>query len=211
MRPVAGLLGLGLSAAAVLVVRLALDFTRLAPAIGAVVWVFALAFLALVGSQVVLAWRGGAGPGALPVRTRIGLCAAVPCALAGSQLDCMGTLFSGCTPACHALSTLVAPAVALAVLVHAAFALRGAALASLALALPLLVPNCTCRNPVNAFWIDALGRSPACYASSFAVTLLVAAALWTRRLVAPSLVLAWGTVAILTVFFVGHHVYGWPW
>ena len=214
MRIVAGLLALGLLGASILVLRLALDFTRLAPAIGVLVWIFAVAFLTLVGTQLLLAWRRGdrASPeGELTARTRLGLCLAVPFALAGAQLDCMGTLLEGCTPTCRTLSTVVAPAMALAAVVHGLFGWWSALLGLLALSFPLLVPNCNCRNPVNAFWIDELGRSPACYASSFAVTLVVVSALATRRLIVPSLALAWGTVAVLMVFFVGHHFFDWPW
>lgn len=213
MRPVAIVLALGLLLAAVLVVRLALDFTQLAPGIGVVVWLFAAAFLGLVGAQASAAWRAprGATRPELSRAARAGLALSIPFALAGSQLDCMGTIFAGCHPACGFLSSKLAPAVALAALLHAFAGWGGFALAALVLAFPLLVPNCTCRNPVNAYWIELLGKSPACYASSFAVVLTATSALLTRRLVVPALVLCWSVVAVLAAFWVGHHYFDWPW
>jgi hypothetical protein len=84
-------------------------------------------------------------------------------------------------------------------------------LAASAVSLALLYPNCICRNPANAWWIDQLGRSPACYASAFSVFLIASTALLTGRLAVPALLLAWGVVATTVAFWIGHHDFHVPW
>ena len=78
-------------------------------------------------------------------------------------------------------------------------------------ALGFFVPNCTCRNPVNAWWIASLGRSPACYVSGVGVFLIASTALVTRRRVVSAALLAWGVVAATLAFWVGHHYFNVPW
>jgi hypothetical protein len=77
--------------------------------------------------------------------------------------------------------------------------------------LGLLIPNCVCRNPVNRWWIDLLGQSPACFAGGFAVLLTSASALASGRRVLAALALSWSIVATLLAFWIGHHYYRFPW
>jgi hypothetical protein len=191
--------------------RLAYDLGRRSAGFGLVVWVFWAVFLVLALAQLRAAWSAAADRSPLTRGQRMGLVLAVPFGLLGSIVDCMGLSFHGCSVPCAFLSRAVAPAVALLV---AAYGLTDGSVwrsAALGLAFVLLVPNCRCRNPVNAFWIDLLGLSPACFVSGFSVTLVALSALATRRHAGAALALAWSTIAVLLVFFVGHHYYDWPW
>ena len=209
-RPVSGLLTLAFLLAAGLLLRLALDLGRRDALFGLVVWGFYACFLGLLLAQLALAWRGSPGP-PLARAGRIALALAVPVALLGSVLDCMGLSFQGCSPVCTFLTTVLAPLVGVLALLHGLTAGDGWIFGASLLSFGLLVPNCECYNPVNAFWIDAIGRSPACFVSGFTVTLVASSALVTRRFTRASLLLAWGTIAVLLTFFVGHHYFHWPW
>lgn len=204
-----GLLALGVVLASGLVGKLALDLARRDALMGCLVWGFYAFFLGLAGLQLAGAWQGKTG--AISRAQRLGLALAVPAGLLGSVVDCMGLSLVSCSPACGFLTKVVAPAVALLALLHGLTAARTPLALALALSFALLYPNCTCYNPVNAGWIDVLGRSPACFASGFTVSWVASAALLTRRFAAASLALSWGTVAVQLAFFVGHHYFDWPW
>jgi hypothetical protein len=206
----AGLLTLGFVLASALLARLVYDFGRLSGVFLMLVLGFYLVFLVVGLRQVRAAWSL-AGPAVLTGRQRLGLALAVPVGLLGSVVDCMGLSFEGCSPVCAGLTRFVAPSVALLALLHGWSGARTSRISALALAFLLLVPNCRCRNPANAFWIDFLGLSPACFLSGFAVTVVALGALFTGRYTRISLALAWGTNAVLAAFFVGHHYFDWPW
>jgi len=209
-RPVNGLLTLGFLLAAGLLGRLAFDLGRRDALFGVLVWGFYACFLALGLAQLTGVWR--ADPGAALSRgRRIGLALAIPAGLLGAILDCMGLSVHGCSPVCTFLTTVLAPLIGLLALLHGLTAGSGWILGAGALSFGLLVPNCECYNPVNAFWIDALGRSPACFVSGFTVTLVASCALISRHFVRAALALAWSTIAVILVFFVGHHYFRWPW
>ena len=196
---------------AVLLGRLVFDLGKLHVAIAACVGAFYAGFLVVGAANVRVLVRGVPPAPAIGRAARLGLAIAVPVALLASTLDCMGLDFDGCTSSCGFLTRAVAPAVAVLVVIHALTAGPGWLLAAAAGALALLVPNCVCRNPVNRFWIGILGRSPACYASAFAVILLATTALGGRRLVRPALVCIWGVVVAQLAFWIGHHYFHVPW
>lgn len=197
--------------AALVLGRLVLDLGRLHLAIALCVGLFYLGFLLVVGANVVSMLRREE-PGAEPATAlRWSLALAVPIAFLAASMDCMGLSFVGCTPACGLLMHAVAPATAACTLLFAASEARGWILAASLLALGFFVPNCTCRNPVNAWWIAMLGRSPACYASGVAVFLIAGTALVTRRRLLPAALLAWGVVAATLAFWIGHHYFHVPW
>lgn len=205
------LLLFALLVSSVLLGRLTLDLSALAVVLAIAIWGFYLGFLAVAGANTALALRRSRSTRELGTRARLALALAVPCAYLASVLDCMGLSFHGCTSACSVLTRGVAPVVGGLVVLYGFTAKQGFLVGALALSFGLLVPNCVCYNPVNAFWIDLWGRSPACFGGSFGVTLLAISALHTRRFVVPSLVLAWGVVIAMLAFFVGHHYFDYPW
>lgn len=207
---VAVLLTLGFVLAAVGLGRLVYDLGRTSTLFLLIVLCFFGVFVALAYRQLRAAWSLEP-PAVLARGPRLGLALAAPVGLLGSVLDCMGLSFHGCSPVCAGLTRFVAPAVALLAVLAGWSGARGWRVSALALAFVLLVPNCTCRNPVNRFWIDLIGLSPACFLSGFTVTLVALAALGTGRFTRGSLALAWGANAVLAAFFVGHHYYDWPW
>lgn len=201
----------GFVLAAILLGRLTFDLSRLHVVLAVCVVSFYVGFLAVVGSNVVHLLRG-ASPGTEHTNAaRWVFVLAIPVALLASVLDCMGLDFVGCTQACGLLMKMVAPGVSLLAVLYAITRARAWILGAAVLAFGLLYPNCVCRNPVNIWWIDLLGRSPACFASSFGVFLLASTALATGRLVAPSLLLIWGIVAAQLAFWIGHHYFHVPW
>ena len=210
-RILGGISGLGFGVAIVLLGRLTLDLGRLHAAIAICIGGFYLGFLLVVGSNVLELVRGEAPGPELRRGSRWSLAIAVPIALLGSVLDCMGLGFEGCTPTCAFLMHVVAPIVAAAFLLHAATGARVWVLLAVLAALALMVPNCVCRNPVNRGWIELLGQSPACYASSVAVILLAGTTLAARRRVRLALALAWGVVTAELAFWIGHHYFHVPW
>jgi hypothetical protein len=203
------LLGWGLGA--VLLGRLAFDLGRLHPVMALAVGGFYLGFLVVVGLNARSLARGEASAQRPTRGRRVALGLAVPLALLASGLDCMGLELSGCTTTCGVLMRGVGPAIALLVGLHAVTGVRAWLPVSLLGSFALLVPNCVCRNPVNRWWIDLLGQSPACFAASFGVLLLAIAALASGRRVLPSLLLAWGVVTAQLAFWIGHHYYQFPW
>ena len=156
--------------------RLVFDLGRLNAAIAICVGVFYAGFLVVTAANVQALVRGSASEPAPGKSVRFALALAVPVSLLGSTLDCMGLDFDGCTQVCGFLTRAVAPAVAVLAILFAWTESRALGFLAALGALALLYPNCVCRNPVNRWWIDALGRSPACYASAFAVLLIVATA-----------------------------------
>ena len=196
---------------AALLGRLVHDLGRLNAAIAVCVGLFYAGFLVVVGSNVRALVRGSASGPAPGKATSVALALAVPVSMLGSTLDCMGLDFDGCTRTCGFLTRAVAPAVAVLAILFAWTEARALALLAAIGALALLYPNCVCRNPVNRWWMDLLGRSPACYAAAFAVFLIATTALAGRRFVRPAVILAWGVVAAQLAFWIGHHYYHVPW
>ena len=205
------LLLVGTLAAAVLLGRLTFDLARLDPLMAVAISVFYLGFLTVAGTNARHALRGSSPPRELGRRGRLALALAIPVAYLASVLDCMGLSFHGCTTTCSVLMRGVAPAVGTLVLVHAVKGRPGFLVAAFVLSFGLLVPNCVCYNPVNRYWIDLWGQSPACFGGSFGVTVLAVSALHTERWIVPSLVLAWGAVLAMLAFWVGHHYFDYPW
>ncbi len=191
--------------------RLVFDLGRLNAAIAICVGVFYAGFLAVTAANVQALVRGSASGPAPGKPMRFALALAIPVSLLGSTLDCMGLDFDGCTQVCGFLTRAVAPAVAVLAILFAWTEARALAFLAALGALALLYPNCVCRNPVNRWWIDLLGRSPACYTSAFAVFLIASTALAGRRLVRPAVFLAWGVVAAQLAFWIGHHHFHVPW
>jgi hypothetical protein len=205
------LTGVVFACAALVLARLTFDLGRLHLAIALCVGLFYLGFLWVVGANVASLLRAQEA-GAEPSNAlRWSLALTVPLAFLAAAMDCMGLSFAGCTSACGLLMHFGAPATAAGTLLFAATGARGWILASNLLALGFFVPNCTCRNPVNRWWMDLFGRSPACYASGVAVFLIASTALATRRRLVPAALLAWGVVASTFAFWIGHHYFDWPW
>jgi hypothetical protein len=191
--------------------RMAYDLARLGPALALVIGPFYAAFLVLAGANTLALLRGSVEAPPLGGGVRLGLALAIPAALVASMLDCMGLAFDGCTTWCTLQMRGVAPVLGVLALVHGLAGGRGLLVALLAGSLLLLVPNCVCRNPVNRWWIDLLGQSPACFGGSFALVQVALGALLVRRRAPAALALAWGGVAAMLGFWVGHHYFRWPW
>ncbi len=195
----------------VLIGRIVIDLGALHVAIAVCVTIYYVGFLLVVGSNVRHLLRGDAPGPELATRTRWAFAALVPMSLVGSMLDCMGLSFAGCTPVCAFDMHFVAPTVSACVALHVATNRFGWLLAALPVALVLAYPNCCCENPANDWWIELLGRSPACFASSLGVFLIAATTLATRRNVIPALLLASGVTVTELLFWIGHHYFHVPW
>jgi hypothetical protein len=197
--------------ATVVLGRLTFDLGRLHIALALSVGGFYLGFLWIVGTNVSALLRGGVAVEQPTRLLRWSLALAVPVAFLAAAMDCMGLSFSGCTPVCEFLMQAVAPATAACTLLFAATGARGWILAANLLALGFFVPNCTCSNPVNRWWIASLDRSPACYVSGVGVFLIASTALVARRRFVPAALLAWGVVTATLAFWIGHHYFHVPW
>lgn len=203
------LLAVGLAAGAVLLGRLAFDIGRLGIGFAVTIWTFYGVFVVIGSGLVVAALRGrhaAVGRGA-----RTALVLAIPGALLGTTLSCMGLTFIGCTPVCGFLMKAWSPLLSVLVLLFLVTRRDALLVATSALAFVLLVPNCVCRNPANSYWLNLLGESPACYAAAFGVIVLSLGALRTGRWVAGTIAVAWGAVTVMLAFFVGHHFFDFPW
>jgi hypothetical protein len=205
------LLVAGLFPAAALVGRLVYDLGGLGVVYAIPLWGFYLGFLVVGTTHAVRSVRGDLPPLALGKGQRAALAFAIPVGLTASIMDCMGLEFRGCTTICNLLVQVASPALSALVLLQLATGRRGLLTAASALLLLFIVPNCVCYNPVNGPWIDLLGKSPACFAGSFAVSLLALGALRTGRMAVASITIVWLTNATMLAFFVGHHFYGVPW
>lgn len=205
------LLAAGMIPATILLGRLTLDLAGLGVALAIPIWIFFASFVVLGGAHAVMAVRGRGAASELGAGARTALALAIPTALLASVLDCMGLAFVGCTATCGFLMDVWSPVMGVLTVLYAVTARSGLLVAASAASFLYLVPNCVCYNPINGPWIDLLGRSPACFAGSFGVTLLALGALRTGRLLAPSLAVAWLATAAMLAFFVGHHFYGYPW
>lgn len=205
------LLTIGLLPAAVLLGRLAWDLGGLGAWLAVPIWGFYAAFLWLGSAHALSAWRSREAEAALGVGLRCGLAAVIPVALLASMLDCMGLAFVGCTSTCGFLMRVWSPLVGALAIAFAITGRRGWLVVINAAILLFVVPNCLCSNPINRPWIALLGRSPACYAGSFGVSLIALGALGSGRYTVPSLVTAWLATLTMLAFFVGHHFYGIPW
>lgn len=205
------LLVVGWIPAAILLGRLTWDLGSLGVLLAIPIWIFYLGFLALASAHAVLTLRAGVRAEPRGAGVRYSLALVIPVAFLASILDCMGLEFVGCTGMCGFLMQIWAPLVALGALLFAVTGVGGILTALSAAALLFVVPNCVCYNPINGPWIDLLGKSPACYAGSFGVTLVALGALRTGRLFLPSLALCWLATLAMLAFFVGHHFYDYPW
>ena len=171
--------------------------TVLVLAVLAVSWSTALAVPPLIRAPV-LRW---------PLRWAV--LSSFPVALLGSILDCAG--FGGCTELCGFLNTRWIPVL---VVVTLWYLVRPRSLILCALTVAsfvLLVPSCRCYNPVNRMWIDWMGLSPACFSGSFAVGIMTAGAIASRRLLLVAGVLGWLVAIALLSFHIAHHRFHWPW
>ena len=207
----AALLFVGLIPAAILLGRLTWDLGSLGVLLAIPIWIFYLGFLALASAHAILTARGAVREEPRGAGVRYGLALVVPVAFLASILDCMGLEFTGCTASCTFLMQIWAPLIGLGALSFAVTGVTGLLTALSAAALLFVIPNCVCYNPINGPWIDLLGKSPACYAGSFGVTLVALGALRTGRLALPSLLLTWLATLAMLAFFVGHHFYDYPW
>ncbi len=196
---------------AVILGRLVFDFRGLDLVYAIPLWAYYLGVLAVGTTHAVSAVRRHASRGGLGQGQRVALALAVPVGLTASIMDCMGLQFRGCTTTCNMLVQVAAPVLSGLVLLQLATGRRGLLTAASGFLLVFLVPNCICYNPVNGPWIDLLGKSPACFAGSIAVTLLALGALRTGRMAGASIAIVWLTNATMLAFFVGHHYYRVPW
>lgn len=205
------LLAFGLIPGAVLLGRLAWDLGGLGVWLAVPVWGFYAAFLGLGSAHALLVLRSSEAEVPLGVGPRWGLAAVIPVALLASMLDCMGLAFVGCTSTCSFLMRVWSPLVAALAIAFAITGRRGFLVVLNVAILVFVVPNCLCSNPINRPWIALLGRSPACYAGSFGVSLIALGALRSGRFTVPSLAIAWLATLTMLAFFAGHHFYGIPW
>lgn len=205
------LLAAGLVAVAVVLAPLAYDFGGTTPWLFLPTWTLYLGTLVIAGANILDALRGRRGQAEIGPWAWWLLALAIPVALLGSILDCMGLTFDGCSTSCTFLMTTWAPLSTVLVLVFAAVR-RPELLAVLTTtSFVYLIPNCVCDNPVNARWIDWMGSSPACFATSFGVSVIASAALATRQRVGASIALSWAIVGMQAFFFIGHHYFNFPW
>jgi hypothetical protein len=143
--------------------------------------------------------------------TQIALVFAIPGAFLAASLGCGGLHFQGCTTVCSFLMKGWFPLISIVSITYVLTKWKGLLLALTPMSFVFLVPNCICYNPFNAWWIDLLGKSPACFGLSFAVSIIAVSALRTERHLGLSMALCWFANGGTLLFFVGHHYYSVPW
>ncbi|PYP86432.1 MAG: hypothetical protein DMF61_13180 [Blastocatellia bacterium AA13] len=204
-------LSFGVALCSVLLLRFAWDLTaRTSLLLGGPFWVLVLASLAIAATNLIGVRRNTEG-GSVGRGYRIFFLAAIPLGFFASSLDCTGLSLSGCTPFCTFVKSGWAPAIGLVAAAYYWFA-RPALLALIALmSLIPIAPHCLCYNPANAWWINAIGRSPECYSWGLMVSVIAISSLrWNRNPFA-SMTICLMVIGGSTAFFVGHHYFGIPW
>lgn len=185
--------------AVILLARFAWDFARgMHPLLG--IPSALLSFAAIVAC-VLSHGRERSPPGR---RAALLATAVVPLGFLASTLDCAGLSIEGCTTVCTLQKVIVLPAIVLAALLRRPRVVLG-------LSLAMLVPHCICLNVVNEWWMHALGASPMCFAWGFVAAVLGTATLEGRGKAWLSLGATYASVLGSTAFFVGHHLFHFPW
>jgi hypothetical protein len=210
-RPIALLLSLGFLVSVVLLGKLTNDLGGLDPRFFYPAWAMFLFAFGIAGWNILAILEGRTASEPPRGGARALLVLAIPFAYVASVLDCMGLSITGCTDVCNALMRFATPAIILLSLCYLGTGMRAFLILLSVVPFAFLVPNCECRNPINSDWIDWLGRSPACFASSFGVTIIALSALHSGRRVTASIVACWTIVLGMLAFFVGHHYYHYPW
>lgn len=205
------LMVVALTAGLVIVVRGAYDLSRLDPLLPFPVWLFFFFSFGLILANVLSAFERSRSQNQISPWIRAALILAIPAGFLGAALDCMGLALSGCSPACM---FLVRGWFHLTVIAAVAYLVMGRSwlLVSITLlSFVYLIPNCVCYNPMNAWWLHHLHRSPACFGAGYWVSLIAVAALLWKRFTLAAAVTCWIINLVLLAFFVGHHFYHIPW
>jgi hypothetical protein len=174
-------------------------------------WMFFVWSAALVVANLRIAFRSPEVLAPANTWTRRALVLAIPVAFLASGLDCTGIILDGCTSVCTFLIRIWTPVVGAAAFAYMYTGRRWLLPAITVICMLYLVPSCQCANPLNAWWLHHLPRSPACFAASGWVSVIAVAALswgkWTRT----AATVCWFINITLLAFFVGHHYYHIPW
>jgi len=175
------------------------------------IWMFFLWSLGLVVANLRIGFGGSEVLAPAGVWTRRALVLAIPLGFLASGLDCMGISLSGCTPVCMFLIRIWTPAVTVAAFAYLFTGRRRLLPVIVLMCLVFLVPNCQCRNQLNAWWLHHFSLGPGCFAASTWASVIAIAALswgkWTRTAAAA----CWLLNTVLLAFFVGHHYFRIPW
>lgn len=200
-----------LAAGLVIVTRGTYDLSRLDSLLPLPLWLFFFFSVGLIVANVRSAFQGLESQKQIIPFLRAALVLAIPAGFLGAALDCMGLSLSGCTPVC---TFLVRGWFHLIVIAAAAYLVTGRTWLLLSITLMsfvYLIPNCACFNPMNAWWLQHLHKSPACFGAGYWVSLIAVAALLWKRFTLASAITCWMINVVLLAFFVGHHFYHIPW
>ena len=204
------LMAVALAAGLVIVVRGAYDLSRLDPLLPIPIWLFFFFSFGLILANLLLGFETAASQKQLNRWTRAALVLAIPTAFLGAALDCMGLALSGCNPVCMFLVRGWFHLIVIASASYLVIGSRWVLLTITLLSFVYLIPNCICYNPMNAWWLQHLNLSPACFGAGYWVSLIAVSALLWRRFTLASAVACWTINLALLAFFVGHHFYHVP-
>jgi hypothetical protein len=216
----------GLCAAAVLLVRFALDMTEGASLyLAAPFWLLVIAALSVSAASILSRKREAPDR---PSRRESGiLLAAIPLGFIASSLDCSGLDLEGCSRFCTFFKLAWIPLITITSLAYYMILRRESripsqereppgvtqnvvALALIAMSFVALVPHCVCYNAGNGWWIDRIGASPTCYAWGFAASVVSLGALYRGSNLLPSIVVNLAIILGAFTFFISHHYFHWP-
>jgi len=219
------LIGAGLLAAAILLIRFAIDLGVDLTAYlgGRLSFLITAPFVLLVVSSLAVGSINLVGEGkdrtmgGRPGWPEAALLAAVPLGFLASSLDCTGLTFAGCTATCTFIKAIWIPVMAAACAAFFLWPRRWMLTVIAMMSFVPLIPNCICSNPGNSFWIGLIGASPVCYVWGFTVSLISIGALRKDRSgralgsLAASVGVSYLIIGGALSFFVGHHYFHFPW
>ena len=205
------LMVVALTAGLVIVVRATYDLSRLHPLLPLPLWLFFFFSFGLILANVLRAFESPVHQQEINPWVGAALLLAVPAGFLGAALDCMGLALSGCNPVCMFLVRGWFHLIIIASAAYLVMGRRWLLLSITVMSFVYLIPNCICYNPMNAWWLQHLNRSPACFGAGYWVGLIAITALLWRRFTLASAVTCWTINLALLAFFVGHHFYHIPW
>lgn len=195
----------GWTASAILLGRIVLDLPALNMALAILAGIWFVAIGALGVGHVAGAFRVAATRESSALSRHAGLVWVIPIATVASKLDCTGPTLYACGPVCFVLMYLVTPILAYLCYVYFRKGYAKIFFYLVLVEMLYLVPNCTCYNPLNSWWIDRLGLSPACFSLGFTASLVAVSCLFTGKLQRLSLFASWGLVGVMVAIFVDHN------
>lgn len=205
------LLYTGFAAAAVLLLRFAVDFgAEMNLFLALPFWLLVVAALAVYLLNLIK--RPKEEESHLQAKAvRALLLASIPLAFIASSLDCTGLSLAGCSGFCTFVKMIWIPLLALGCAACFLTNRKWLLLVITIMSFAPLAPHCVCYNAGNAWWIDHAGASPTCYAWGFTVSMISISGMYNRAGQWASLAVGYAIIAGATSFFITHHYLHFPW